>query len=176
MAKQKEAKKVVIRGKGVQAKKPLLIRKANLHDVKAMYKLIASFAKNRSLLPRSLSYIYDNIRDFFVCESRSKRIIACGALHVVWEDLAEIKSLVVSKTYQKKGLGALLVAECLKEAEALGVERVFALTFRPEFFLKCKFVRISKNRLPAKVWRECIECHMFPDCDEIAVIKSLKKK
>jgi len=168
-------KKISYRGRA-KSLKALSIRKATLHDVKAIYTLIGSFAKRRLLLPRSLSYIYDNIRDFFVCESRTKKIIGCCALHIVWENLAEIKALVVSQSYQKKGIGAVLVNKCLKEADALGVERVFALTFKPEFFLKARFARISKNRLPAKVWRECIECHMFPDCDEVAVVKSLKKK
>jgi len=149
------------------------LRKANLHDVKGIQKLINDYAKKKLLLPRSLSYIYDNIRDFVVCENRAKTIVGCCALHVVWDDLAEIKSLVVKQRYQKKGLGKKLVSERMKDAKALGVERVFALTFQPKFFLHCGFSRISKNRLPAKVWRECIECHMFPDCDEIAVIKSV---
>jgi amino-acid N-acetyltransferase len=156
--------------------KGLLIRKATVHDVKGIHKLIGSFAKRRVLLPRSLSHIYDNIRDFFVCESRAGNIIGCAALHIVWENLAEIKSLVVSQSYQKKGIGKSLVAGCLDEARMLGAERVFALTFKPEFFLRSGFVRIGKNRLPATVWRECIECHMFPDCDEVAVIKSLRRK
>jgi amino-acid N-acetyltransferase len=154
-------------------KKSTTIRKATLNDVKGIQKLINDYAKKKLLLPRSLSHIYDNIRDFLICENRTKNIVGCCALHVVWEDLAEIKSLVVNQNYQGHGLGRELVTRCLDEAKALGVERVFALTFQPKFFLRCQFSRISKKRLPAKVWRECIECHMFPNCDEIAVIKSI---
>ncbi len=149
------------------------LRKATLGDVKGIQKLINDYAKQKLLLPRSLSYIYDNIRDFYVVTNSKKTIVGCCALHVVWDDLAEIKSLVVNKRYQGKGIGRDLVDACMSDAEMLGVDRVFALTFQPKFFISCDFSRISKNRLPAKVWRECIECHMFPDCDEIAVIKTV---
>ena len=149
----------------------VLTRKATLHDVRAIHSLVNQYAKRKLLLPRSLSYIYDNIRDFFVCENRRKQIVGCCSLHVVWEGLAEIKSLAVKRSYQGKHIGTILVEHCLNEARQLKVDRVFALAYEPGFFLKLKFSRISKARLPAKVWRECTECHLFPDCEEIALIK-----
>ncbi len=154
-------------------KKGYAVRKARLDDVKPIQALINGYAKVHRLLPRSLNYLYDNIRDFWVVENKGKTIIACCALHVVWDDLAEIKSLVVKKNYQKQNIGKLLVETCYKDAKTLGVKRLFALTYEPGFFIKCKFVRISKNRLPAKVWKECIDCHFFPDCDEVALIRKV---
>ncbi len=151
----------------------ILTRKATLGDVKEIHILINKFAKRKLLLPRSLSYIYDNIRDFFVCENREKRIVGCCALHIVWEGLAEIKSLAVKRSYQGRHIGTILAKRCLNEAGELNVDRVFALTYNPEFFRKLKFSRTNKSLLPAKVWRECIDCPLFPNCEEIAVIKKL---
>ena len=151
----------------------VLIRKTTLDDVKTIHGLVNAFAKRKLLLPRSLSYIYDSIRDFVVCENRRKQIVGCCAVHIVWEGLAEIKSLAVKKSYQGRHIGKTLVEHCLKEAQELKVDRVFALTYAPEFFLKLKFSRVNKARLPAKVWRECVECHLFPDCEEVALIKYL---
>lgn len=156
-----------------KASEVLNIRKATIDDVKSIYALINRYARARKLLPRALSHIYDNVRDFVVCESKRKQIIACCALHVVWEDLGEIKSLVVKREYQSKKIGTALIKQCLAEAKQLGVKRIFALTYVPEFFLRNKFKKVNKNKLPAKVWRECIQCPHFPDCEEIAVLRRI---
>jgi amino-acid N-acetyltransferase len=89
--------------------------------------------------------------------------------------LAEIRSLAVAEEYQKQGIGKELVLSCLKEAEDLGIDRVFALTNSPEFFKKLGFEEVAKNELPQKVWADCIRCSKFPDCDEVAVLKVLTK-
>lgn len=144
------------------------IRKAVLGDVPAIHKLINYFAKKDWMLPRSLNYLYENIRDFWVAEQGGE-IIGCSALHVDWVDLAEIKSLAVMETHKKKGIGGKLVSRCLEEAGKLGAARVFALTYLPEFFKKCGFSRYPKSKLPHKVWSDCLNCPKFPDCDEISV-------
>ncbi len=148
------------------------IRKATVNDAKDIYGLIKRFAKKYDMLPRSLNEIYENIRDFFVCVDNNK-IIAAVALHILWEDLAEIRSVAVSKEYQGIGVGKKLVVQCTKEAKKLGVTNIFALTYAPEFFVEMNFKEIDKNSLPQKIWGECLKCHKFPECDESAVMKKL---
>ncbi len=145
-----------------------MIRKARITDAKDIQNLINQYAAQNLMLPRSLNEIYDNIRDFYVAENDGK-IVGCGALHVSWEDLAEVKSLAVDEAYQKKGIGRKIVEKCLKEAKDLGIKRVFALTLVPDFFKKIGFNNIHKKKLPQKVWSECINCIKFTECDEIAV-------
>lgn len=149
------------------------IKKATVRDVKTIHSLINQYAKRDEMLPRSLNEIYENIRDFFVCNDNGSTI-AVSALHVLWEDIAEIKSIAVSSTYQGKGVGKRLIEHCLKEATSLGIKNVFALTYNPAFFLGSGFKEIDKNELPQKVWGDCLKCHKFPDCDEVAVIKKIK--
>lgn len=145
------------------------VEKAKIADVPQIHKLVNSFAEKGLMLARPLSEIYESIRDFFVIREDSK-VVACAALHVSWSDLAEIRSVAVVEDKQKKGLGAKLVAACLKEAEELGIKTVFCFTYRPEFFRKYKFVDIDKMELPRKVWTDCFRCPKFPNCDEIALI------
>lgn len=149
------------------------VRKARISDLKYIHKLINDFAKREEMLPRPLSELYESIRDFFICEEKGKIVGIC-ALHVIWEDLAEVRSLAVDRGYQKIGIGKTLVKRCLKEAKELGLKRVFALTYVPEFFRKLGFVDIDKSNLPQKIWGDCLRCHKFPECDEHAVIKNLQ--
>lgn len=145
-----------------------MIRKAVVADVEDIQKLINSFAEKNAMLPRALSTIYENIRDFVVMEEDA-RVVACCALHVSWSDLAEVKSLAVDESTQGKGYGRQLVEVCLGEARELGVTSVFALTYVPEFFERLGFHRVDKSDLPRKIWTECINCPKFPDCGEEAV-------
>jgi amino-acid N-acetyltransferase len=147
--------------------------KAKISDVAQLHKLINFFAERGEMLPRSLSEIYENIRDYYVIR-KGKRAVACAALHINWEDLAEIKSAAVDEKSQKQGIGALLVDACLKEANDLGIATVFCLSYKPDFFEKCGFARIDKDQLPQKVWGECFRCAKFPNCDEVALIYHLK--
>ncbi len=149
-----------------------MIRKAAIKDIKQIQSLINTFAAQDSMLPRSLNELYDNIRDFWVGETAGK-ITACCALHVCWEDLAEIKSLAVELKKQRKGLGTELVKTCVEEAKQLGAKKIFALTYKPEFFKKLGFRKVKHTDLPHKIWAECINCPKFPNCQEIAVLKIL---
>src|SRR4030042_6880939 len=127
------------------------MEKAKITDAAQMHKLINKFATQGEMLPRALSEIYENIRDYFVVRDGNK-VIACVALHVSWSDLAEIKSLAVADGWQDKGIGKELVNKCLDEAKELGVATVFCLTYKPEFFRRCGFADIEKSQLPRKVW------------------------
>lgn len=149
------------------------LRQAKTCDVKAMHALINYYAGKEEMLPRSLNDIYENIQEYLVVE-HAKKIIGCCALHVSWEDLAEIKSLAIDPKHRKRGLGSKLVAECHKRAKALGVYRTFALTFKPEFFRKLGYKLIKRDDLPHKVWGECVRCPKFPDCGEVPLTKELR--
>lgn len=146
-----------------------MIRKAVVSDVKALHKMINDVARRRNIIPRSLNELYENVRDMFVHETNGKITGVC-AVHVLWEDLAEVRSLVVTKEARGGGIGTLLVRKCLKEAKALGVQRVFALTYMPEYFKRIGFKDIDKAELPHKIWGDCLRCAKFPECDETAVI------
>ncbi len=148
------------------------IKNATLKDAKLIHALVNKFAKKDEMLLRSLSEIYENIRDFFICKVNDK-VVGTSALHILWDNLAEIRSMAILKKYQQKGIGKKLVEHCLKEAKALGVKRVFALTYNPEFFRKLGFKDIDKKNLPQKIWGDCLKCPKFPKCEEIAVIKTL---
>lgn len=152
-----------------------MIRKAKISDAEHIYKLISTFAKSGVMLARSLNSIYENIRDFWVAvDPEGEKVIGCCALHIIgWEGLAEIRSLTVDSSYQHHGTGRELVMQCIKEAKEMELKKLFALTFVPDFFFKCGFREESKDKLPHKIWSDCIDCPFFPNCTEVAVIMEI---
>jgi amino-acid N-acetyltransferase len=149
-----------------------MLRKAQIHDVKDIQKLLTFFASRGDMLSRSLSELYEAIRDFYIFEDDG-RVIGTAALHIVWEDLAEVRSVAVAEDAGRKGVGTQLVQACIDEAVALGLKRVFCLTYKPDFFGRFGFRIVDKTELPHKVWGDCMKCVKFPDCDEIAMILDL---
>lgn len=145
------------------------VRKATIADIKLVHKFINDFAKREEMLPRALNELYESLRDFIIVEEKGEIRGVC-ALRILWEDLAEIRSLAVKEEYQRKGIGKLMVKKCLKEAKELGIKRVFALTYQPGFFRKLGFKDIDKAKLPHKIWGDCVKCPKFPECDEHALI------
>ena len=145
------------------------IEKAKISDAVRMHQLINHFADRGEMLHRPLSEIYENIRDYFVVRQEGEAV-ACVALHVVWEDLAEIKSMAVQEEWQERGLGLALALACLQEAMDLGIPTVFCLTYKPGFFEKVGFQRVDVMQLPRKIWGECYRCPKFPNCDEVALV------
>ena len=152
-----------------------MIRKALTTDIGDVHKLLNHYAEAGLLLPRALSELYDHLRDFYVLEDDHHKgtVIGACALGICWEDLAEIRSLVVSEDQQGKRNGSDLVTACLKEARDLGLKRIFTLTYIPDFFSKMGFKEVEKSELPHKVWADCLKCSKFPDCDETAMILTL---
>ena len=155
----------IIRGKG-------MIRKAKIGDVKEIQRMIKQYSTRGDILPRSLSELYDHLRDFFVY-LRNRKMVGICALHICWDDLAEIRSLAVREEDRKKGIGAKLVKACLEESKMLAVKRVFALSYQPDFFERLGFKKVDKAVLPHKIWTDCLKCVKFPDCDEVALVKEL---
>jgi len=145
-----------------------MIRKAILQDARQIHKLLLTYAKDGLVLSRSLMEIFESIRDFYVFVEDG-RVVGAAALNICWEDLAEVRSLVVHQDYGGMGIGRDLVEACLSEARQLGIGRVFALTYQQTFFEKLGFTLIEKSELPQKIWGDCIKCAKFPECDEIAL-------
>ena len=149
-----------------------MLRKAQIGDVKEIQKLLTHFASQGDMLSRSLSELYEAIRDFYVVVDQG-RILGTAALHIVWEDLAEVRSVAVVEDSGRRGVGTSVVNACIDEARALGLKRVFCLTYKPDFFSRFGFRIVDKAELPHKVWGDCVKCVKFPDCDEIAMILDL---
>jgi len=130
--------------------------------------LIDAAAGNDAVLPRTLIELCENVRDFHLYV-QDDQLLGCCALHVDMQNLAEVRSMVVREDRRGAGIGSALVRACLDEARDLGVEKVYALTRRPGFFEREGFAIIDKHDLPSKVFRDCVRCPKFPDCDETAV-------
>ena len=149
-------------------------RKACVSDVGEILALINSCASSNLVLPRGPKYLYENIRDFVVVEvvgeKAEPKIVACGSLHVLWKDIAEIRALATHPRHQNRGLGAKIVRYLIEEARQMGIEKVFAFTLEEEFFRKLGFKPKAKEELPSKVWGECIECPKYFRCDETGLI------
>ena len=147
-----------------------------MEDVKAIYDLLNHYSENGLLVGRSLSSLYDHLRDFYVYideaggPDEKGRLAGACALHICWDNLAEIRSLAVRDSHQGRGIGVRLVEACLADADAFGIDQVFTLTYQPTFFQRFDFNPIDKKDLPHKVWSDCIQCPKFPDCNEEALI------
>jgi len=141
-----------------------------MSDVKGIHGLIAEYARKGDMLPRSLADIYENLRDYFVFLGNDGELVGSAAIHIMWEDLAEVRSLAVREGEMRRGIGTQLVESCISEAIVLGIARVFALTYKPEFFEKLGFHIVDKAELPQKIWTDCLKCSKFPDCDEVALV------
>lgn len=147
------------------------IRKARVDEIPEIQKMLSGHAQRGDMLPRSLSELYDNLRDIFVYLDDDKpEIIGTCSMHICWEDLAEIRSLAVREPYQGQGIGKKLVEACIAEAITLGLHRIFVLTYQVEFFQKIGFQVVDKGTLPHKIWADCLKCIKFPECDETALI------
>ena len=148
------------------------IRPARVGDVPAIYELIRTFADRKLMIRRSMGELYESIREFLVAVDDGNRVAGCVALHVFWEDLAELKCLAVAEDAQGQGVGGRLVDACWEAARELEINSVFALTYAVEFFERCGYHQIDKAELPHKIWNECVRCPLFPSCREVALIRS----
>ncbi|HOW56566.1 MAG TPA: N-acetyltransferase [Smithellaceae bacterium] len=152
-----------------------MLRKARIGDVKAMHRLINMSAGKGEMLPRSLMDIYGSLRDFFVYSAEDESpIIGICAMNIIWENLAEIRSLYVDEKHRHRGIGKNLVESCISEAITLELFRIFTLTYKRDFFAKLNFREVDRTTLPEKIWSDCFRCPKYPDfCDEVAMIIEL---
>ncbi len=150
----------------------MIYRKAAFKDVEAIHKLINHYADQGLMLPRARNVLYETLRDMIVAEN-DNGIAGIGALHLVWDELAEIRAMAIAPEAARQGVGRSIVEGLVLEARELGVKTLFTLTYQPGFFEKLGFVEVGKEELPHKVWKECINCPKFPNCDEIAMIRKI---
>ncbi|GIW17586.1 MAG: acetyltransferase [Tepidiforma sp.] len=150
-----------------------VVEPARLADAAAIHALVTYWADRGDMLHRPIGEIYEAIRDFKVARIGGE-IVGCGSLHIMGPDLAEVRSLAVAESAQGRGVGAAIVAACVEDARAFGLERVFALTYRPGFFQKQGFRLANVMEFPQKVWNECVRCPFFTNCKEVAVVLDLR--
>lgn len=151
----------------------MALRKPTVAEAPAIAELVNRFAKKALMLPRAVADVRERIRDFTICECNG-RVVGCVALHVLWEDLGEIRSLAVADPMQKHGVGSRLVEVCVREANELALARLMTLTYEKRFFKRLGFRECPKESLPQKVWKDCVNCPRFPTCDESAMVLGLK--
>lgn len=147
-------------------------RKAELKDVPALFEMINHYAAEGIMLRRTLTELYECVREFLVAEEGGQ-VVACGALKFYAADLAEIRSLCVAPGLGSRGLGRALTNRLLEEAEQLQLKTVFALTTSPEFFAKCGFREMARERFPMKIWRDCLRCEKYFRCSEKTMVVDL---
>ena len=152
-----------------------MLRKARIGDVKTIHRMINHSSGKGEMLPRSLMDIYGSLRDFFIYVDESQQaIVGICAMNIIWENLAEVRSLRVEEEYRNKGIGKKLVEACISEAITLQLFRIFTLTIKPEFFKRLGFRQVDMSTLSEKIWSDCFRCSKYPDyCDEVAMIIEL---
>ncbi len=151
-----------------------MIRKAKIADVVEIQALLRDFANEGKLLARSLNELYTCLRDSHVfVDQETGRLVGCCSLHIVWDNLAEIRSLAVLDSHHRRGIGRKLVQACIEEATELGIGKIFTLTYEIGFFERLGFHLVDKNMFPHKVWVDCLNCPKFPNCDESALVLDL---
>lgn len=149
--------------------KTLTVRRATMKDVDQMLKIINQYAQEGLMLPRTKLSVCEHLQSFIVAHD-GQSVIGVAGLHILWEDLAEVRSLAISSKAKGLGIGKRLVLFLVEQCKLLDINRVLALTYQKEFFEKCGFRVVAKETLPQKVWKDCINCSKLPVCDEIAMI------
>ncbi len=145
----------------------MTIRPARVGDVPGIYEQILVFADQKLMIRRSMAELYESIREFLVAVDDENRVVGCVALHVFWEDLAEIRCLAVRRACSRPGSGSPFGRRLLETARELEIKSVFALTNAVGFFERCGYQRVDKSELPQRIWNECVRCPSFPNCMEI---------
>ena len=164
----------------------IIIQKAQIRDVEEILALVNGFASSNLMLPRGPQYLYENIRDFVIAIDENipvysltdtkevmNLMVACGSLHVLWEDIAEVRALAIHPDYQHLGLGSRIVEFMEKEARKIGIHRLFTFTMTEDFFKALGFNKINRKDLPPKVWGECSRCPKYFQCDEVGMVLDL---
>ena len=149
----------------------MIYRKATFDDIEQIFAIVNDYASDGVMLARSRNTLYETLRDMVVAEDEQGTIVGVGGLHILWDRLAEIRTMAVSPRLTRRGSGAEIVKRLLEEGRKIGVTKFFTLTYKPGFFQTLGFHTVTKETLPPKVWKDCIDCPKFPNCDEIALIR-----
>jgi amino-acid N-acetyltransferase len=145
------------------------IARARIGDVPAVAALVERYARRGEVLPRLPQDVYETVREWVVAKQEDG-LVGCGSLVVLWADMAEIRSLVVTPELHGRGIGGQIVRRLLADAAALEIPQVIALTRRPDFFARLGFNKVARESLPRKIWKDCMHCTKFTGCDEVAMV------
>jgi amino-acid N-acetyltransferase len=157
------------------AGKQVGVRKAMPADVGQMCQIINQYAEKQLMLPKTHLQLYEFLRDYTVAtdSNNAGSILGCGALHLYWENLAEIRAVAVSPRATRHGVGTMIVEGLLAEAREYHLEQVFVFTYAPKFFSRFGFIQVEHGTMPLKVYNECFHCPKFNTCDELAMVLHL---
>jgi amino-acid N-acetyltransferase len=165
----------ILKGSHAGVNPDAFMRKARLTDVPEIHKLINHYADRQLMLPKTHLQLYENLRDYSVAVQAADddAVVACGALHIYWQDLAEIRAVAVVPETAAKGVGSMLVEGLIHEAREYRLEQVFVFTYVPRFFSRFGFIQVEHRTMPLKVYNECFHCPKFNTCDELAMVLHL---
>jgi amino-acid N-acetyltransferase len=135
------------------------VRPAKTADIGAIADLCGPLIQSRVLLGKERVELYESVQEFLVAEDATGKVIGCGALHVMWEDLGEVRTVAIAEAHQGKGIGKLILESLLERAKGLGLKRIFCLTFEVEFFGKLGFQPISETPVEPEVYAELVRSH-----------------
>ena len=141
----------------------MIYRKATFDDIEQIFAIVNDYASDGVMLARSRNTLYETLRDMVVAEDEQGTIVGVGGLHILWDRLAEIRTMAVSPRLTRRGIGAEIVKRLLEEGRKIGVTKFFTLTYKPGFFQTLGFHTVTKETLPPKVWKDCIDCPKFPN-------------
>jgi amino-acid N-acetyltransferase len=137
---------------------PVAIREARTSDVPAIRRLVDAYSADRILLSKATVTLYEDVQEFYVAEVDGV-VVGCGALHVLWEDLGEVRTLAVDQAHRRRGIGDLLLRRLLEQARHIGVARVFCLTFEVDFFRGHGFDQIDGAPVSHEVYEQLLESY-----------------
>lgn len=147
-------------------------RNATFADIEAVHSLINEYARQGVMLARSRNALYETMRDMMLAFD-GNALVGVAGLHIVWDRLAEVRSVAIDPAHKRRGIGGELVRRLIDAAQPFGIDKVFTLTYQAAFFRSLGFAEIAKDELPPKIWKDCIDCPKFPNCDEIAMIRPM---
>ncbi len=134
------------------------VRPARTSDIKGIHNLIAAFASDGRMLQKETVTLYERVQEFMVAVEDGV-VVGCGALHVLWEDLAEVRSVAISENLRGKGIGNQILENIIKRAYELGLSRIFCLTFETKFFGRHGFVEIQGTPVEPDVYAQLLKSY-----------------
>jgi amino-acid N-acetyltransferase len=136
----------------------VMVRPARTSDIKAIRSIIDAYVLGRRLLAKETVTLYETVQEFTIAEYEGE-IVGCGALHVLWEDLAEVRTVAVLESMRGKGVGNAIIGSIVERARNLGIERIFCLTFETEFFGRNGFAVIEGTPVEPEVYQQLLRSY-----------------
>ncbi|MGC5615222.1 amino-acid N-acetyltransferase [Georgenia sp. Z1491] len=142
-----------------QARGAVTVRPALVTDVRTIARLVQPYARTNTLITKDLVAYFESVQEFLVAEDPDGGTVGCGALHVMWDDIGEVRTLAVDEAYLRRGIGGMLLEALLDRARRLGLRRLFCLTFEVDFFARHGFEVIEGTPVGVDVQAELLRSH-----------------